>query len=267
MSLIDHYSSEWGKQTRAALEGWLDHSQSAQPYFLLDASFRHETAWAWVKRHWNTERWRALYQDAANTSERVLAVSPLLLAVDTHSLDRLAEIAELTTGQPMLSLIVSDESLDALWQRLAAFRLVTVQQTRYVLRLADTRRLPQIVRMLTDTQRAQLTGHMSAWRYSGREGNWHDLDLEPSSSAPRDGMMPLHLDDTQTRILLDMNRIDALIDGLRRHEPTLYDAFSTPSQRYAWIQETLSQSTQPVESYPQQVACCRHAAFEQGWLA
>ncbi|NWO55500.1 DUF4123 domain-containing protein [Chromohalobacter israelensis] len=266
MTLIDHYSAEWVSETQAMIEGWLAQEPQPYVYFLLDASFRHETMLALIRELWPEGRWRSLYQDAANTGERILAVSPLLLAIDEDSLERLEAIAQETSGQPMLSLIVSDEPLDALWQRLAAFRIVTVQETRYVLRLADTRRLPQIAEMLTQAQRAQLTSRMSVWRYIGRDGDWHSLAIDPASSAPPNTMTLLRLDERQTRILLDMNRIDALIDGLRRHEPALYDAFSTPSQRYAWVEETLFHATESVESYPQQIACCRRAASDQGWL-
>ncbi|MCK0745080.1 DUF4123 domain-containing protein [Chromohalobacter nigrandesensis] len=263
MQLIDHYSSDWASETQAMIDAWLAQAPRASVYFLLDASFRHETLLALIRKLWPENCWRSLYQDAPNTSERVLAISPLLLAVDSERLDALDALAKETSGQPMLSLIVSDESMDSLWERLSVFRLVTVQNARYVLRLTDTRRLPQITEMLTEEQRARLMSHMAAWRYIGRDANWHDLDIT-LTSEPGD-MRDVRLDERQTQTLLDMNRIDALVDGLRQHEPTLHDAFATPSQRYAWVEETLANAAGPVDGYPEQIECCRSAAIEQGW--
>ncbi|WP_280542744.1 DUF4123 domain-containing protein [Chromohalobacter sp. 11-W] len=266
MQLIDHYASEWASETQAMIGAWLAQEPRPSVYLLLDASFRHETLLVLIRKLWPENCWRSLYQDAPNTSERVLAISPLLLAVDNESFSALEVLAQETSGQPMLSLIVSDEPLEALWQRLAAFRLVTVQETRYVLRLADTRRLPQITEMLTEGQRARLMSHMSAWRYIGRDAIWHDLELETTLTSEPGGMSDVRLDERQTQTLLDMNRIDVLVDGLRQHEPTLHDAFATPSQRYAWVDATLANATGPVDSYSEQVECCRSAALEQGWL-
>lgn len=267
MQLIDHYASEWVSETQAMIEGWLAQEPRPYVYFLLDASFRHETMLALIRELWPEGRWRSLYQDAANTGERILAVSPLLLAIDEDSLEHLEAIAQETSGQPMLSLIVSDEPMESLWERLSVFRIVTVQDARYVLRLTDTRRMPQIAEMLTEEQRALLMSHMSAWRYIGRDANWHDIDLETAFTSEPDDMSSIRLNERQTQTLLDMNRVDALIDGLRQHEPTLHGAFATPSRRYAWIAETLANATGPVESYSEQVECCRNAAIEQGWLS
>ncbi|MFC0269270.1 DUF4123 domain-containing protein [Kushneria aurantia] len=269
MSLIDHYSPGWLSETRAMLENLLAREPRPGLHFLLDASFRHETVLPLIRARWPEGRWCSLYQDTANVSERVLAVSPLLLAIDEESLDSLAALAEETSGRPMLSLVVSDESMASLYRRLGAFRIVTVRGMRYVLRLADTRRLPQIVEMLTESQRSLLMGHMTAWYHTGRDGSWHDVSIDVDAVTEPDSltaMTGLALDERQARILIDMNRIDALIDSLRLHEPALYNAFTTPSQRYVWVEEMLSHATGSVETYPQQVECCRRAAVEQGWL-
>ncbi|WP_110658261.1 DUF4123 domain-containing protein [Salinicola halimionae] len=266
MQLIDHYSPEWVSGTQAMIEEWLAQEPRPYVYFLLDASFKHETMLPLIRKLWPEGRWRSLYQDAPNTSERVLAISPLLLAVDKDSLGALEAIAKETSGQPMLSLVVSTESLDFLWERLSVFRIVTLQDARYVLRLTDTRRLPQIAEMLSKEQRALLISHMTAWRYIGRDARWYELDLGGVTTAEPDDMSSVRLNDRQTKILLDMNRIDALIDGLRRHESELHGLFDSPSRRHEWVVKTLDSASLSAADYPEQVQCCRSAAYREGWL-
>ncbi|WP_157956972.1 DUF4123 domain-containing protein [Salinicola aestuarinus] len=268
MQLIDHYPLGWVKETQAMIGAWLAESPTPYIYFLLDASFRHDTLLTLIRDLWPKGNWCSLYQDAANTSERVLAVSPLLLTMDNMSLDLLPTLAEEISGQPMLSVIVTTESMDALWQRLSNFRIVTVQDARYVLRLSDTRRLPQIAEMLTNEQRFLLTKYMTAWRYVGRDAGWRELDLEHGAvtTAEPNPASSVRLDDRQTQMLLDMNHIDALIDGLRRNEPALHDAFQTPSRRYQWVVGVLDDAALSDADYPDQVQCCRAAAMKEGWL-
>ncbi|OLO06320.1 hypothetical protein BTW08_18090 [Salinicola sp. MH3R3-1] len=266
MQLIDHYAPEWITETQAMVEGWLAEEPRSYVYLLLDASFKHETTLTWVRENWPEGNWRSLYQDAPNTSERVLAISPLLLLVDKDSLGALEAIAKETSGQPMLSLVVSTETLDLLWERLAAFRIVTVQDARYVLRLTDARRLSQIAEMLSKEQRALLMSHMTAWCYIGRDARWRELALGGVTTAEPDDMSSIRLDDRQTQILLDMNRIDALIDGLRRHESELHDLFDSPSRRHEWVVKTLDSASLSAADYPEQVQCCRSAAHREGWL-
>lgn len=265
MQLIDHYPIDWEQQTISSVRAWFRHERSPHVYLLLDAAFRHETVLPIIRGLFKETHWRSLYQDSPNTSERVLAISPLLLHITEGNLQTLQCLQEATEGNPMLSMIVSCESMEQLWQRLSAFRLVTIHDERYVLRLSDTRRLPQIVSMLTPAQKSHLTGGMLSWSYIGRDGLWKtlELDVQPMTLSPRLSE-PLKLNDQQITTLLDMNRIDTLIDALRLNEPALFKAFEKPSARYDWIERTLNSTALPVETYAEQLECCRQSAPHAG---
>ena len=267
MQLIDHYSPDWVRETQAMIRGWLSREPRPYVYLLIDAAFRHETTLPVIRELWPDKRWQSLYQDAPNTSEQVLSVSPLLLAVDEEALGVLEAIARETTGQPMLSLIVTRESLSSLWERLAAFRFISVQSNRYVLRLTDTRRLPQIVDMLTEEQRTRLYGQALAWWYTARDGCWRALDIDSASTTQAPGALHIiDLSEQQAKMLVDMNRTDVLIDSIRISDPELYGAFDKPSERYEWITQVLSETEAPIDTNAQQVECCREAAHKEGLL-
>lgn len=266
MQLIDHYSPDWVRETQAMIRGWLSREPRPYVYLLIDAAFRHGTTLPLIRVLWPDKGWRSLYQDAPNTSEQVLSVSPLLLAVDEEALGVLEAIARETTGQPMLSLIVTRESLSPLWERLAAFRFISVQGNRYVLRLTDTRRLPQIVDMLTEEQRARLIGPALAWGHIARDGCWRTLDTDSVSTQPTDMLRINELSEQQAKMLVDMNRTDVLIDSLRINDPELYGVFGKPSERYEWITRVLCETEAPIDTNAQQVKCCREAAHKEGRL-
>ena len=265
MQLIDHYSNDWEERTVSIIRKWLSHESSPHIYLLLDAAFRHETAIQLVRKLLPDAGWRSLYQDAPNTSERILAASPLLLTLNEDNLHILEAVAKETTGKPMLSMIVSRESMEHLWLRLSGFRIVTVQNTRYVLRLSDTRRLPEIFTMLTNEHRASLTGGILEWRYIGRDGLWHKMDIAPISAASTPRLSrPLEFKNSQLATLLEMNRIDAFLDGLHVNEPGLAQAFEKPSARYKWVKNTLDKTALAVDTYSKQLECCRQAAQKSG---
>jgi len=265
MQLIDHYPAGWQSQTYSTIKEWFIHESSPHVYLLLDAAFRHKTTFGLIRKRLPEATWRSLYQDAPNTSERVLAASPLLVEMNDDNLDVLEPLEKETTGQPMLSMIVTSEPFDNLWQRLSAFRMVTVQNDRYVLRLTDTRRLPEILAMLTQEQRTQLTGDILAWNHIGRDGHWQSLDIKPCSAEPLKLSDKVRLDDAQLQVLVNMNRVDALIDALRLAEPALYGAFEKPSERYHWIKGVLTTTALPVDTCSGQIECCRQAAHKQGF--
>ncbi|SEF73004.1 DUF4123 domain-containing protein [Marinobacterium lutimaris] len=262
MELIDHYSDDWITETHTLVEQNL--SSQAWVYLLIDASFKHETCLSLVRRLFPTDSWYALYKDSPDTSDHVLAVSPLLIQLNANSLDSLASIARETSGYPMLSLIASSETLETLALRFSTFRVVKVQDSRYILRLADTRRLPQILEVLHQDQRELLTGNMLSWSYIGRDALWHSLPFDQIESAEPNKLVQIEFDDTQTQRLSDMNRIDAVIDGLRRNEPGLFNGLAPPSKRYDWVVKVLDDAQSSASTFATQIQCCRQAALEEG---
>lgn len=259
MSLIDHYPEGWIASTRR----WMDELAERQPessfYLLMDAAFQHDAVLPFLRTHLSADDWHALYANALNVSDKVLAVSPMLITLNDHRHEWLDALLMLTSGLPMVSLMATHESRDMLLQRLSAFRIVTVQNQRYVLRLADTRRLPQIIAILEPEQHAALMGDAD-WYYVDRDTTWQALPRPERIAAPLDRIT---FSDTQTDALIVMNDLDAFIDNLRQSEPQLYAAFALPSQRYQWIASTLANASEPLRDYAEKVRCCRQAANEE----
>lgn len=260
MQLIDEYPDHWAEQTYSTISDWLSHESCPRAYLLVDAAFRHKTMLPLVRQLFGNTGWLSLYQTAPDTNDRVLSVSPLLLSINEGDQDKLDWLRQETSGQPMLSMIISAEPPEELRQRLTKFQVVTIDTERYLLRLSDTRRLPQILEMLTTEQRQLLTGGMLAWNYTGRDGSWYPLNIQNHpAEPPPDLSQPIKLEPSQVSELLEMNRIDALIDSLRLNEPAVFQAFEKPSERYRWVQATLEQTSLPVDTHAQQLECCRHS--------
>ena len=160
MQLIDHYPIDWDTHTTSLIRTQLDRDDGSQVYLLLDAAFRHQTALGLIKSLFKDNQWRSLFQDAPNTSESVLEVSPLLLEVTSAALPLLQQLRSETDGFPMLSMIVSLESMDNLWQPLVLFTdyseaepvLLTLRSTHHISLDGDTSNIIQT--LITRDQRA-----------------------------------------------------------------------------------------------------------------
>ncbi|MFC0337342.1 protein of unknown function [Kushneria avicenniae] len=215
MWLIDRYSQDWAEETLDWMDQLSRRHPEATPYFLMDAAFNKDAVLPFLRTHVAQEHWYALYADAPNASDRVLAVSPILMTLRNLPRDLLIELFRLTDGMPMLSLIITPEPMTALIERLSAFQVVTVQEMRFVLRLSDTRRLPQLVGMLNAQQHAELMGPTLTWYYVDRATRWQSLALPDFVAEPP---RRVAFDDEQTADLLEMNTIDALMDTMRREQ-------------------------------------------------
>lgn len=266
MQLINDYEPDWVDHTSAMMQAEWAKNESLSIYFLLDAAFKADRALNQVRQLVPGERWRSLYADAANVSERVLSVSPLLIKADPQDKNLVAALAELTSGQPMLSWIVSSLSMEALWKQLAVFRYVRIDNAKYVLRFADTRRLPELFAILTAKQQAFFSQSLRQWKYIGRDAQWHGLALVPLDKDKTVVLDRLVFNTEQTEAALNMNSVDALIEGMSQTFPELYNAFETPFHRYQWITQVLMTDSGRVVGYGEQMACCREAATKSGLL-
>lgn len=267
MQLINDYDAKWIDNTLALIEAVCSKDDSLHVYLLVDAAFKSETAYRQIRQLLPKDCCYSLYEDVSNISEQVRAVSPLLITVEHPDNKWVAAIGDITSGQPMLSLIVSSLSMKQLWEQLAVFRYVGIDDGRYVLRFSDTRRLPELFAVFTDKQRAFLTHSITQWRYIGRNGQWNNLPIAVAKTEAREPMDRLVFDDQQTEAMLAMNGIDALIDGLRQNDPELYNVFATPFQRYQWIKNILTTAVTPVTGFSEQMTWCREAAVSSGMLA
>jgi hypothetical protein len=129
----------------------------------------------------------------------------------------------------MLSVIETPESLEQLTRRLAVWCVVQADGQHFNFRFSDTRRLPAIVRTLSNSQREQFTGPGERWAYVGRDGRWREIQIASSNTGPA---ADPQLDDRQFAALVDDSLADELMVLLsdRGHH-----VFRHPSRSHALL--------------------------------
>ncbi len=205
--------------------GWLDALQDkaawirnawpdAHVFALLDCAFS-ESSYAAILKHSLPSR--SLYDLSETPSRDLQAVSPTLILLTPETAPQWREVLRLTDGWPMLSLIVTPESLDELAQRLSPWCIVNADGQPFVFRFPDTRRLPAIVDVLTPEQHGAFFGPAIAWHYRTRSAEWAELPL-PATPVPAADYVKL--DTQQCARLVNDSEADAIMAHLNVNEPT-----------------------------------------------
>lgn len=162
----------------------VDSAPSANWFALVDGAFDHGG-----KPFAAPVRCHPLYGETSVLSE-LLPASPYLLPLDgMASAERRAMVEALGThcqGRPMLSFVAlrqTAERLVELWQPCLQ-PVVVGDDTRYLLRFADTRVLSALPGALSPEAWDRLTAPLLKWCYVNREGALETLPLaEPGTEA------------------------------------------------------------------------------------
>lgn len=123
-----------------------------------------------------------LFEGLPGCTDDTRDVSPFLVPYDLSN-RRFASLLRRCSGWPMVSCIQTRESLSALTARLGAWCVIEADELRFNLRFPDTRRLPGIFSVLTQSQRGELAGPATHWFYLARDGGWKQLDV-PVEACP-----------------------------------------------------------------------------------
>ena len=134
---------------------------------------------------------------------------------------------------PMLSVIETPESLSQLARRLSAWCIVQADGQNFNFRFSDTRRLPAILRILSSTQRDQLTGPAAHWAYVGRDGYWNEVQFAGSNA---DNVTDPQLDDCQFASLVVDSLADEVMVSLSARGN---DTFRRPCRSHALLGSAL----------------------------
>ncbi|WP_018719312.1 DUF4123 domain-containing protein [Arhodomonas aquaeolei] len=260
MQLIDDYPKGWLDDTRQLIGGLRQSAPEGHVHLLVDAAFRHEHVLPWLRRHLPPKRWHAVYADMPGPDGAALAISPMV--IEPLAPEHWEALFELARGLPMLTLIATPESVTGTAQRLARFSIVTVQDTAYGLRLADTRLLPALLALFSGEQHGAFMGP-GTWHCLGRDARWQPLPPAHEPAAPAERVT---FDDQQTEALLRINEVDALIEILRDSAPALFGVFDSPSQRHEWLSTVLAQAPESVRDHARRLDYCRRMARRQGLL-
>lgn len=161
-------------------------------------------------------------------SEEAKSVSPFVTPY-IPARKELNTLFQRFSGWPMLSVIETSEPFEHLAARLAAWCIVEADGQRFNFRFADTRRLPGIYKALNPTQRAELTGPATDWRYVNRHGQWDAFGCDGNA---REHAIDPQLDDRQFAQLVDDSKADELLLLLRDRG---YEVFISPSRSHALL--------------------------------
>ena len=263
--MIDALSDDARAQMEALIAKWRQAQPTYRVIAVIDAAFQHHTLLPWLERHVMPAHYMTLYASLPNADRATCQVSPQLVDLTAMDVDARQALLMQTSGQPMFSMIHTPESIALLGERLAPFRIITMNETPYVLRLFDTRRLPHMLAMLTDLQRQMLVGPAQAWWYVTRSGEWQSMTLSKTpTQACAEGRVVLEGD--QVQVLMSMHEIDAIAEMMESLVPELFNLWEKPSARFEWLEcERRRMADEPV-SRAMFVRHCEQRAIEQGWL-
>ena len=244
--LIDPYAEEW----LAAVDAWLMQRQASHPdchiVALIDGAFCAETLLPWLQAELSSAQWLPLYHDLSQADERTLSISPQLVDIGAISAAQRSALVKMTDSKPMLSVMATPESLQEIAARLAPFRIISLQQQRYLLRFADTRLLPEVCAVWRDEEFQQFIGPTQAWYYIDRTAQWRRLPMRQPSEAMITFSPPVQFDEARWARLFKASTPDRLIDDMA---PALYERWEKPSARHAWVKAQLQRPQAPTAFY------------------
>lgn len=214
-TLIGHHAPSWLDHLQKQIELDKDRWPGTQVFALLDCAFS-EHCYPAIRKH--RVPFRSLYDLSERPYEALQAVSPTLIPLGDETAYAWREVLGCTDGFPMLSLIVTQESLDELALRLHPWCIVDADGQSFVFRFPDTRRLPAIVEMLAPEQHGALFGPAHAWRFRTRFAQWADL---PLPSLPCPPLERVHLEDKQCAHVIKDSEADEIIADLNLNDPVL----------------------------------------------
>jgi hypothetical protein len=208
-------------------------------YALLDMAFAPELA-SQLKQATSEQSHVSLYADLYS-GPGLDAIAPVLLVLPANDDDRLSlvqRLLRLTSGKPMLSIIVSDLPIKALALHLQQqMEAVTSDEKAWMLRLADTRSLHSLLEVFTPFQRERLLAGIKHWHYLGRDGQIGSVSGTPLQVEP--DIKPYELDGHQHQRLQRLALPDALLFNIERRPDLFGQLHGRVSVAHACIKDAL----------------------------
>lgn len=226
--LISEHEPGWLDTLREEIESLESTRPNVHVLALIDCVFNERCHAAIRKYHLQS---RSLYDLSASPSHELQAVSPTLVPLVPTEAPAWREVLRHTDGWPMLSMIVTPESLDDVARRLGAWCIVSADGQPFVFRFPDTRRLPGVVDVLTPEQHAAFFGPAIAWRFRTRSAQWAELSL-PETALPISDEVKLSAE--QCARLIGDSEADEVVAHLNIHDPSLIRQFK-PAEAYSVV--------------------------------
>jgi hypothetical protein len=230
---IEIHQHIWSRLYRESIQPLLQATPGAFIHALVEG-VHDESCYPMLSQAGNL-RFTALYECMANADEETLGLSPLLVEYADAGASAWLSLFEKLKGKPALSIMVTEESLEALAARLKAWCVVDAADTSLALSFADTRVLPELVAVLKREQIAQLCGPALLWTYPSRAGTWMTVEL-PEDARPPAAAVTLNAN--QYAQLVDAAEADAVLFYMREHHAPLVERHGM-AQAHALIRDGL----------------------------
>lgn len=226
--LISEHEPGWLDVLQEEIESLEANRPNVHVLALIDCVF-NERCHAAIRKYQLQSR--SLYDLSESPSHELQAVSPTLVPLIPTEATAWREVLRLTDGWPMLSIIVTPESLDDIARRLGPWCTVSADGQPFVFRFPDTRRLPGVVDVLTPEQHGAFFGPAIAWRYRTRAAQWAELPL-PERGLPMSDEVKLSVE--QCAHLIGESEADEVLAHLNIHDPSLMRQFK-PAEAYSVV--------------------------------
>lgn len=260
---INRYPEGWLDRQETLLADWRKRYPDANIYALIDG-VHQESCYPLLKRS-ALLPFHALYANTPRADEETLSMSPILVQYAETERRTWDALLQKTGGRPMLSLIVTSESLSQLAQRLTPWCIVDADGFTLVLSFADTRVLPELFSTLTPHQRQQFCGPALLWQYVTRQAEWQALPLPlplPGSSLPPPE--DVILDARQCGHLTTAAEADNVLFQLRASTSNLVDCH-TPAHAHELVCRWLACADHAqMEAAPDRVNLCEWGLAHPG---
>jgi len=258
---INRYPQDWQDKLRRQLDDFHHQYPEAHVYALIEGAL-NESCYPLLKRSGRLA-YRALYDDTPNADEETLCLSPILVEYAPSNDSAWAAALRNTSGWSALSLIVTTESLAQLADRLVPWCIVDAAGHMLALSFADTRILPELVKVLTPMQTREFCGPALHWQYVNRKAEWEILPLPQAPNPPSNGVS---LDEDQCASLIGAAEADHVLYQLRVSGSSLIDCHA-PACTHERLRYWLACADHAqIESVPERVELCEmglaHPALE-----
>lgn len=228
-------------------------------YLLVDGAF--DAKWYRHIKTQSKKNWCALFGGISGSKEETLALSPLLIRYESEA-DSLASLIQNASGKPMLSMLVSEESLEQLQERLTPWCIVEIDGQHLNFRFADTRRLPTILEVLSEDQQAQMFGPCCKLCFVNRFGTWEELTFKATAIAPAAHPQLSH---EQFAALVVDSEADEMLAALGQAVPSEATDLA-PSQKYLRVKQAVVQADRYGEMQVSgRLSLCRLALGFPAW--
>lgn len=170
------------------------------------------------------------------------SLSPCLIRVPEtpeERLDLLAHLLRTTNGKPMLSFIAAKD-VSVLSHLRAQIEAIDDQGKRFLLRLADTRALDALLKILTAQQHQRLLVDGLDWWYWRRNGEFRHISCVAPVRSDAPQAEPYAFTAQQLQQMAQAARADSFLFSLRKNTHLFGTLMGRPSEAYQCVQALLA---------------------------